>query len=471
MESRKHPISCEAPPAWPAQAGLNRRRLLELGGISVLGLGLPEVVWAGAASTGQRATATSCIFIVQYGGCSHIDSWDPKPDSPGEIRGPYGPIETNVPGVRVSEMLPRLAKNADKYCLVRSMAHDNAEHNGGMHVCMTGHSRPAVDTPYFGSVVARARPSERSLPSYVWIENLDRDVEPRYLTGGFLGASYAPMRVATGEDNAAAPGFRVTAFDPPERMAATRLNLRRRLLGTVQAAPASHLLETADGGFRRIQERAFDLVASSEARDAFALDREPAAMRDRYGRHPFGQNLLLARRLVEAGVRLVSVNAWLGYPKGDSFLFTQGWDHHGTANQGSIFGTNQYGLGFALPRFDEAVAALLEDLHDRGLLESTLVVAVGEFGRTPKIVNNPHPGRDHWPGCYTAMLAGGGIRGGRVYGASDRTGAYPDADPVSPEDFGATLFHALGIAPETRLGLDGFTRPVSAGAPVLELFR
>jgi hypothetical protein len=212
------------------------------------------------------------------------------------------------------------------------------------------------------------------------------------------------------------------------------------------------------------------MVSGPEARQAFDLEREPEALRDRYGRHPLGQNLLLARRLVEAGVRLVSVNAWPGFPKGDKFVFTQGWDMHGVSIQGSIFGTNQYGLGFALPRLDESVSALLEDVETRGLLETTLVVLVGEFGRTPKIVNNPHPGRDHWPHCYSALLAGGGIRGGMVYGASDRTGAYVDQDPVSPEDFGATLFHALAIAPETRLAADGFTRPASAGQPIRALF-
>jgi hypothetical protein len=449
---------------------LSRRRLLQVGGIGIMGLGLPDLLQAeAAADRAPRRPAESCIFIVQYGGPSHIDTWDLKPDAPAEIRGPYRPIPTPVDGIRVCELMPRLAKLADRYCLVRSMTHGAGEHDAGMHVCMTGRSRPSPDTPYFGSVLARTRPTSRNLPSYVWIQNLDRDVEPRYLTGGFLGAAYAPMRVANNLDNPSTPGFRVTAFDPPERVAPQRLALRRHLLHSLERQHNRLLREPGGGSLRRMQERAFDLVSGPDARQAFDVDREPAAVRDRYGRHPLGQNLLLARRLIEAGVRLVSVNAWPGFPPGEKFVFTQGWDMHGVSIQGSIFGTGQYGLGFALPRLDEAVSALLEDLEQRGLLQSTLVVMVGEFGRTPKIVNNPHPGRDHWPNCYSAMLAGGGIRGGMVYGASDKIGAYVDENPVTPEDFGATLFHALGVPPETRIGLDRFTQPVSAGQPILEI--
>jgi len=212
-----------------------------------------------------------------------------------------------------------------------------------------------------------------------------------------------------------------------------------------------------------------DLVTGPEARRAFDLERESIQIRDRYGRHPLGQNLLLARRLIEAGVRLVSVNAWIGFPTKRNEINEQTWDMHG--NDVSIFGTQWRGLGFALPRFDTALTALLEDLEVRGLLENTLVVVVGEFGRTPKITNNPQPGREHWASCYSAMLAGGGIRGGMVYGASDRDGAYVKDKPVAPEDFGATLFHALGVPPETRLGADGFTHPASTGQVIEDLLR
>ncbi len=444
-----------------ASASITRRRLLQVGGLGVLGLGLPELLRAGApARRGGSFAERSCIFIVQYGGASHIDSLDPKPDAPADIRGPYKPIPTSVPGMRIGELLPRLARLADRYCLMRSLTHGDGGHDGGMHVCMTGHSRPVPITPYYGSVMAKLRPSRRNIPSYVWVQNLAGDVQPRYLTGGFLGPAYSPLRVGTDLDNPSAPGFRMTAFDPPADVPAARLHARQRLLGAVEPESA--------GPLRRFQERAFDLVTGPQARRAFDLDREPTAVRDRYGRHPLGQNLLLARRLIEAGVRLVSVTAWTGLPPGETFRNVQTWDMHGNgAGLGSIFGTGHFGLGWALPRVDEAVPALLEDLHDRGLLDSTLVVMVGEFGRSPKVVN---AGRDHWPACYTALLAGAGIAGGRVYGSSDKNGGYVRDNPVSPEDFGATLFHALGVPPETRLGADGFTHPASAGQPILDLF-
>jgi len=448
---------------------LGRRQLLQLGGISVLGLGLPEFLRASpnSGSLAQRGSPKSCIFIVQYGGCSHIDSFDMKPEAPAELRGPFKPIHTSVPGMRICEHMPRLARIADRYCLVRSMTHGNPGHDGGMHVCMTGHSQPAENTPYFGSVVAKLCSPTANVPPYVWLQNLAGDVQPRYLTGGFLGAAYAPLRVGTDLDNPSAPGFKVRAFDTPAEVPTHRLLERQRLLERVDTAgPTPHGREA--GNMSQYREKAIDLLTGPEARTAFDLDREPARIRDRYGRHPLGQNLLMARRLIEAGTRLVSVTAWTGVPPGEKFRNVQTWDMHGNGpGLGSIFGRGAFGLGWALPRVDEAVSALLDDLEDRGLLESTLVVMVGEFGRTPRISGE---GRDHWPACYSALLAGAGIRGGLIYGSSDKTGAYVKDSPVRPEDFGATLFHALGVAAETKLGADGFTRPVSAGKPVLELF-
>jgi hypothetical protein len=434
---------------------LTRRQMLQVGGIGWLGLGLPQLLRAGTSRSRER----SCIFIVQYGGCSHIDSFDPKSAAPEEIRGPFKPITTKVPGTRLSEMLPKLASLADRFCLVRSMTHGNGGHDGGMHVCMTGHSQPAVETPYFGSVMAKLRPATQNVPSYVWLQNLAGDVQPRYLTGGFLGAAYSPLRVGTDLDNPSAPGFRVTSFDPPADSSRGRLKQRWDLLQS---------LEASDGHLRRYQERALDLVAGPEARLAFDLDGEDVKVRDRYGRHPVGQNLLMARRLIEAGVRLVSVTAWAGTPPGEKFRNVQTWDMHGDgAGLGSIFGKGAFGLSWALPNLDQAVSELLKDLEERGLLENTLVVLVGEFGRSPRIVR---AGRDHWPSCYSALLAGAGIRGGLVYGASDIQGGYVRDCPVSPEQFGATLFQALGVPPETRLGADGFTKPASNGQPVAELF-
>jgi uncharacterized protein (DUF1501 family) len=430
---------------------LTRRRLLQVGGISAIGLRLPDLLRAQTSKSSER----SCIYIVQYGGASHHDSLDPKPAAPEEIRGPYAAIPTKVPGLRLGELLPKLASLAHRFCVVRSMTHGNGGHDGGMHVAMTGHSQPAVDTPYFGSVMAKLRPATRNVPSYVWLQNLAGDVQPRYLSGGFLGAAYSPLRVGTDLDNTSAPSFRVTAFDPPKDASRDRLMERWGLLST---------LEKSGGNLRRYQERAVDLVAGPEARRAFDLDQEDVKVRDRYGRHPLGQNLLMARRLIEAGVRLVSVTAWAGTPPGEKFRNVQTWDMHGDgAGLGSIFGKGGFGLGWALPNLDQAVSELLKDLEERGMLETTLVVMVGEFGRSPKIVR---AGRDHWPSCYSALLAGAGVRGGFVYGASDAHGGYVRDCPVRPEQFGATLFTALGVDPGTRLSPDGFTKPASAGEPI-----
>jgi hypothetical protein len=446
---------------------VTRRQLLQVGGIGALGLGVSRLLEAQASES--RAAEKSCIFIVQYGGASHIDAWDPKPDAPDEIRGPYRPIATRVPGMRISEKMPRLAEIADRYTIVRSMTHGDGGHDGGMHICMTGHSRPVANTPYFGSVLAKVRPATANIPSYVWLQNLATDVQPRYLTGGFLGAAYSPLRIATDMDSPFAPNFRVRAFDRAADVSQERLVGRTDLLSRWEtSAPARPAAPPADS-LRRFQERAVDLLGGAHAKRAFDLDLEPVRMRDRYGRHALGQNLLMARRLIEAGVRLVSVTAWCGLPPGEGFRNVQTWDMHGEgAGLGSIFGNGHFGLGWALPVVDQAVSALLTDLETRGLLDSTLVVLVGEFGRSPRI---ERAGRDHWPACYSAMLAGAGIRGGHVHGASDLIGGYVRDFPVPPERFGATLFHALGVPPETRLGADGFTHPASAGTPVAELFQ
>jgi hypothetical protein len=445
---------------------LTRRDLLHYGGIGLLGLGLPDLLGARAAGSGQAGPEKSCIFIVQYGGASHIDTLDPKPLAPQHIRGPYRPIATSVPGTHLGELLPRLARLADRFALVRSMRHGNGVHDGGMHVCMTGHSNPTPDTPYFGSVMARLRPATRNMPSYVWVQNLAGDVQPRYLGGGFLGAAYSPLRVGTDLDNPSARSFRFTAFDPATDLSPQRLHGRFDLLSSVEVH-GNAAAGAPQANLRQFQARALDLVTGPEARRAFDLGCEPVALRERYGRHPLGQNLLLARRLIEAGVRLVSVTAWTGTPPGETFRNVQTWDMHGEgAGLGSMFGRGAYGLGWALPNLDQAVAALLDDLEVRGLLDTTLVVMVGEFGRSPRI---DRAGRDHWPQCYSALLAGGGVRGGVVHGASDQQGGAVRDNPVAPEDFGATLFHLLGVPPETRLGADGFTRPASLGRPITAL--
>lgn len=457
------------------QTAFSRRHLLQVGGLSMLGLGLPELLWANAQPTAARGrTEKSCIFIVQSGGLSHIDSWDLKPEAPEGIRGPYQPIATRTPGMRICELMPRLARLSDRYCLIRSLTHGNASHHPAMQICMTGHSRPTADTPYFGSILSKVRPSTRSPLSYVWLMSLigEAGMGNRWLTGGFLGTAHAPIAIGNQREHPGQPDFRVRCFDRTAEITPDRLAGRQQLLARLQATESR--VEPAVR-FQRYQERAFDLVTRADAQRAFDLAQEADKLRDHYGRGPLGQNLLLARRLIEAGVRLVTVSAWAGFPPGEKFrgrLCEEGtWDMHGGVS--SIFSNSYQGLGWALPCLDQAVAALLEDLEDRGLLSTTLVVLVGEFGRTPRLSTpggRGHVGRDHWPQCYSAMLAGGGIRGGVLWGASDKLGAFVKDRPVSPEDFGATLLHALGVAPETRLSPDGFTRPASPGMPIEELF-
>lgn len=454
------------------EASLSRRRLIQLGGLGMVGLGLPELLAPGslAADYARKHGAKSCIFIVQYGGGPHHDTFDPKPDAPREIRGLYSPIATSVPGIQISEKLPRLASLAHRYTLVRSMTHGNGGHNDGMHVCLSGQSNGADrdETPYFGSMMSKLRPSEKVVPSYVWVQNLAGDVGLRYEGGGSLGALYSPLRVGKDLDNPSVPAFQFKGFDPAEGLTAERLNERYRLLQRVESTSASKAAKGSSASVGDFQARALELVTSPEARQAFDVRRETDAVRDRYGRHPLGQNLLMARRLIESGVRMVNVTAWCGVPEGEAFRNVQTWDMHAVLYSGNdnIYGNSAYGLNFVLPRLDQAVSTLLDDLHERGLLEETLVIMVGEFGRTPKF-ENVDKGRGHWPNAYTALLAGGGIRGGRVYGASDKEGAFVKDLPVSPENFGATIYHALG-AP-TRMP-DDLSQRVSKGEPIMDLF-
>jgi hypothetical protein len=452
----------------PPTAALSRRHLLQVGGIAALGLGLPQFLQARApAGGGPRGRERSCIFLCLYGGPSQIDLWDMKPDAPEGFRGPYRPVATATPGLRITELMPRFARLSERYCLVRSMTHRQPEHTRANTMMLSGHTNPPADAPPLGAILARLRPATRNVPSYVWLQKFGGGAMPpdaAYLGGGFLGAAYAPLAVGTKDhtQDPSDPNFRVTAFDFPGDIPAERLGRRRGLLERLESRAAA-----PGGSYDAYRARAFDLITGPEARRAFDLTQEPARVRDWYGPHPLGQHLLMARRLIEAGVRLVGVVGWCGLAPGDRFLSVETWDMHG--NGTPIFGTGWNSLGWAAPRLDEALSALLEDLGQRGLLDDTLVVAAGEFGRTPRIDPGGR-GRDHWPHCYTSILAGAGVRGGAVYGASDRQAAYVRDNPVSPEDFAATVLHALDVAPETRLGADGFTRPASAGRPVLELF-
>lgn len=456
---------------------VTRRHVLQAGTIPLLGLALPRLL-SGAT---QPSLPKSCIFIYQYGGLSQLDSWDPKPNAPAEVRGPYSPIPTVVPGFQVGELMPRLATMADRYAVIRSMSHNVPVHDVANKMLLAGQSLPALDAPSFGAVVSKLRPSTTSVPSHVWLQKFGGGAAPpesAYLTGGFLGMAHSPLLIGVNhEDHPATPQFRVKAFDTADGVSLNRLAARRELLTAVESHSAgtgdsfqNSLTRAGSGSHAQFRERAFDLLAGSQARKAFDIEQEAPQVRDRYGRHPLGQNLLLARRLIEAGVRLVNVVAWTGLAPGEKFLSIETWDMHGNAGI-DIFANGWNGLGWALPKCDEAVSALLEDLAARGLLDSTLVVLVGEFGRTPRISKGAGAiGRDHWPNCYSAMLAGAGVRGGAVYGSSDQQAAYVKDRPVPPEDFAATLFHAMGIAPETRISPDGFTRPASTGQVIGELF-
>lgn len=445
-----------------------RRQFVQWGALGGL-LTLPELLRAGESARQER----SCIFIVQQGGPSHIDTWDMKPNAPLEIRGALRPIPTTVPGTQVCELLPQLAARADKYCILRTLCHTSNDHDAGMHMFLTGRSVPAPDAPYLGSIASRLQPATRNFPSYVWIQELEfqGSASARYTSGGHLGPGHAPFLIARGTENFANPAFQVSALDPPDGVSVERLLARRRLLDSVSPPTGNTAgVATADahGNF---QERAFDLVAGPAARRAFDLSRERVEVRDRYGRHPLGQNLLAARRLIEAGARLVSVNAFTGFEPNTKWPpVVNVWDMHGAPNRPEIgiFSENTYGLPWCLPRLDDAVSALLDDLDQRGLLDTTLVVLAGEFGRTPRV--NAQFGRDHYCQCFSAMVAGAGLRGGAVLGRSDKNAAFPADGPVSLEDFSATLLAALGVAPGTPLDPADFTRRASSGEPIRELF-
>ncbi len=452
---------------------LDRRRFLQVGSIGALGLHLPQLLQAGSPPRSDRphGKEMSCIFLCLYGGASQIDTWDMKPDAPDGYRGPYKSIATATPGIRITELMPRLARLSDRYCLIRSMTHTEADHTRANSILLSGQSKPPVDAPSYGAVMARVLPSSRNIPSYVWLQKFGGGAMPpdsAYLSGGFLGAAYSPVVIGGKDDkeDPSSPHYRVRAFETAPDIPPDRLHRRQQLLGRLQSVEKA-LDQAAAGAYQIKQERAFELLTRPQARRAFDLNQEPAKSRDQYGRHPLGQHLLMARRLVETGVRLVGVVGWTGLAQGDKFLSVETWDMHG--NGTPIFGTGWNSLGFAVPRLDEALSALLGDLDQRGLLDTTLVVVVGEFGRTPK-VDTGGKGRNHWPHCYSALLAGAGIRGGAIYGASDRVAGYVKDRPVLPEDFGATIYHALGVAPETRLSPDGFTRPASTGQPILDLF-
>jgi hypothetical protein len=450
-------------------------------------MGVPGTV-AARMDTARKhpgAAEKSCIFVLLCGGPSHLDMWDLKPDAPAEIRGPYKPAQTTVPGVRICELQPRLAQMADRFALIRSMTHPGniSNHFDAMHNLLSGQHNAPQDAPYLGSMLSKVRPSQKSLASYVWLIKCVGDpvfCAPNIGTGGSLGSFYAPLFVGDANNNPATANFK-----PPEALlpvdTVERLNGRSSLLGSLNRARTSESDQRAgsasDGtqGWRDVQRRGFEIATSDGPREAFNLDRENVRLRDRYGRNPLGQNLLLARRLVESGVGFVTVNGWTGPAPGQNGGGppSSSWDMHGgEMGMGNAFGNGSYGMGWCQPVLDNAVSALFEDLDDRGLLERTLVVVMGEFGRTPRInqLSGATPGRQHWPQCYSAMLAGGGLKGGVVYGSSDKIGAHVKDSPVRPQDLSATIFHALDVPYESKVTKDGLSKPLSTGTALLDLF-
>ncbi len=442
--------------------GITRREALRVGGLGFTGLMWPGLLRARAA-TGRFGKARSCILVFNYGGPSHLDTWDLKPDAPAEVRGEFKPISTSVPGVSVCEHLPRLAKLAHRYAVVRSVTHSDNDHAIGAYLALTGHHHPKnailgieppatpLDMPAVGSVVGRLRPATRPVFPYVTLGDLRHFGNNDSLgqNAGCLGKALDPFTVPFTRPLNGTLDLRAVT-DVTAGVDAGQLGGRRRLLEVIDRAGPALRAAAEVRDLDDASRRAFELLSSPATRDAFDLSREPTRVRDAYGPAPFARNCLLARRLVEAGVPLVTV-----YSVGN-----RDWDTHG-GNFRDLKNT-------LLPPTDRGLSALLEDLHSRGLLDETLVVWMGDMGRTPRV--NKDAGRDHWSFCYSVVLAGGGVRGGQVYGSSDRGAAYPSTNPVGPADLAATIFHCLGIDPRTEV-TDQHGRPfvVSTGTPVRAL--
>ena len=455
-------------PDFYATRRLTRRSLLQVGTAGVVGLNLPTLLRASeTVSLGVRPKAKHVIFLHQYGGPSHIDTFDMKPDAPQGIRGEFAPIASRTPGINLSEHLPRFAEVLGQFAQVRSVHHTMKNHNSAGYYSLTGHAPPIDDQrlrdtlelfPASGSTVARFRPvDDPAIPTFVSYPYVIRDgsVTPGQ-SASFLGKAYDPFFV--GQDPNASD-FRLPELSLPSNLPMDRLDDRRGLLEAIDAQGDLLAWSAEARGVDAFYGRALTMLASKQVRRAFDLSEEPDALRDAYGRTTYGQGCLLARRLIEAGTRFVTVyfSATIG-GKGSG-----GWDTHQ-----DNFNDLKKRL---LPMTDQTVPTLIEDLASRGLLDETLVVWVGEFGRTPKIGDRDGKGRSHWPQCYTALFAGGGVTPGAIHGSSDRIGAYPASDPVRPDDLAATIYWALGIDPQTEFNDTlGRPLPIASGKPITSIF-
>ena len=433
----------------PTCDGISRRDFLQAGSLGAIGLSLPQLLAAkeqGAIK--DEHDDRSVIMIFNLGAPSQIDLFDPKPDAAAEIRGPFKPINTKSADMQITEILPKHAEHADKFSLVRSCFHTGAAvHDTGHQLLQTGRLfTGGINTPHAGCALAYLRGRKTDLPAHVILP------EPMGRTGGnlphgqdagFLGKAYDPFALMADPSK---PDFKVPDLLPPQQIGEARLERRRRMRAvveeTLQNFETSESAKLLDSNF----EAAYRMMTSPQARGAFDLAKEPKKVRERYGMNRFGQCCLLARRLIEAGVRFVTVNTFLT-------VFNEiTWDIHGSDPFTSIEGMKN----IVAPMYDQAYSALLEDLSERGMLDNTLVCNLAEFGRTPRI--NPAGGRDHWPQVWTCYFAGGGVQGGRVVGASDEIGAYPAERPVDPAEVVATIYHSLGLDLETPL-------PGPAGRP------
>ncbi|HRX54679.1 MAG: DUF1501 domain-containing protein [Verrucomicrobiales bacterium] len=443
--------------------GCSRRAILRLGGLSPLGLSLSQLLASSPppdiSRGGSFGKAKRCLLIYLWGGPSHLDLFDLKSDAPSEVRGPFRPIRTSVPGIQIGEVLPNLAKQMHRIGLIRSVSHSDNNHSTSAHWMLTGHKHPLAaenfgarrtDFPHLGSVITRYSPAKQDLPTFVALpERIGTTagfVTPGQ-DGGFLGGKYDPFRIE-GKPNE--DDFSVKDLQPVPGLTRDRLTNRKNLLDEFDRF-RRHLDESPEYADQEaFRQRAFELVTSPRVREAFDLGAESLSMRESYDMRPFGQSLLMARRLLESGVKLVTVYWHRDQPGVDTT-----WDTHSN---------NFNGLRDRLaPQVDRPISTLLEDLAARGLLDDTLVVWSSEFGRTPKV--NKNAGRDHWGKCNSLWMAGAGVPGGQAYGASDKIGSEPVSDAVSPGDFAATIYHLLGLDPHRTMITDRLNRsfPIADG--------
>lgn len=444
----------------------NRRSLLRAGGAGMLGLSLPKILRGEERTSAIKSRAKSVIFLFQWGGPSQLDTFDMKPDAPDTVRSPYRPIATSAPGIQICELMPEMSKWMDRVSLIRTMTHKMKNHASAGYYALSGHEPPSDDQrlrdsldlyPAYGSVVDHLMPNTNGMPTFVAYPHVMRDgsVVPAQ-HASFLGKQHDPLFFL---EDPNAQDFSLPELSLPQGLSVDRLQRRREMQKLIDQQ--NRMLEYSDQarGFDQYYQRAISMLTSDNVRKAFDLSSEKESSRDRYGRTTYGQSCLLARRLVESGVKFVTV--YFSNSIGGRRIDSGGWDTHGFDD------TRMYKIvdKYHLPITDQTLPTLLNDLEQRGLLDETLVVWMGEFGRTPDI--NKNSSRDHWPQCYTALLAGGGVKGGYVYGKSDAHARFPIENPVKPEDLAATIYYLLGIDPLTEI-YDLDHRPLIIGGNVVK---